>query len=262
MTDTHSHIYLPEYDFSPDDFSERQAVVARASDAGVNRIIFPNIDRESVPAMLGLHRLFPDNTFVTAGLHPTEVAEDWQQETEEIFSLMSEYSPVAVGEVGIDLYWDRTFADLQIEAFAWQVDKARQMNLPVIIHQREALEETLSVLCALKEERPVCVFHSFTGNISDAERIMALGRNVYFGINGVATFKNAGELRSAIPVIGINNIILETDAPYLAPVPRRGKTNESSYLPYTASVVADALGVSVRELETVTDSTASEVFGI
>lgn len=260
MTDTHTHIYSLPNEPQPG-VSTPEDLVLNASEAGVTRLIFPNIDSASVEPMLALHRAFPDSTYICAGLHPTEVNEDWKNTADDIFRRLEGNRIVAVGEVGIDLYWEKTFRRQQIEAFSAQLDIAREKGLPVIIHQREALDDVLGVLKDFGDGRPECVFHSFTGSPADAERILSSGECM-FGINGVATFKNANELREAIPLIGINRILLETDSPYLAPVPKRGRPNHSAYLPFIATTVAGVLGIPEVDVERLTDANASRFFGI
>ena len=260
MTDTHTHIYLPGEDGKGDIFSPEE-YFRRALDAGVSRMIFPNIDRTSIEPLLKLHHLFPEHSYTAVGLHPTEVFDNWKDEFNYIFSAFSDETPVAVGEVGMDLYWDKTFREQQIAAFTAQVEKAEKMDLPVIIHQREALDETLGVLQDAGTSCPPCVFHSFTGSPTEADRILSSG-DFMFGINGVATFKNAKDVRETIKLIGIERIMLETDSPYLAPVPKRGKRNESAFLPYIASVIADTLDILPEEVKSVTDSNATRFFNL
>lgn len=258
MTDSHTHIYMPpEADDATQPSPEQLAL--NAFDAGVDRLVFPNIDVSSVRPMLALHRAFPGNTYICAGLHPTEVTENWEADLNEIFTLLDNEQIIAIGEVGIDLYWDKTFRDEQIEAFRRQCLIASERELPVIIHQREALDEVLGVIRDLGTDVPRCVFHSFTGNPEDAEKILEAG-DFMFGINGVVTFKNARELRDALPAIGIDRILLETDSPYLAPVPKRGHPNQSAYLPYIAEAIAKELSLSAEDVSRITDSNASRFF--
>ena len=192
------------------------------------------------------------------GLHPIEVndsADDTLSAILELFGQRDDY--VAVGEVGIDLYWDATFRDRQMDVFDRQLGFASSHNLPVIIHCRNGLDETLECLSGHRDVR--AVFHSFGGTVDDVERIRALG-DYYFGINGIVTFKNS-TLRSVLPAIPTNRILLETDAPYLAPVPHHGKKNESSYLPFIAATVAKSLGLSVEDIAKTTASNSVELFG-
>ena len=256
MIDTHTHLYLRD-SFAAD----IDEVMARAADAGVRQMVFPNIDAASVAPMLELHDRFPDSTHIAAGLHPTEVTADWLRQTEECLSLLDRRRCVAVGEIGMDLYWDKTFAAEQREALAMQLREAHRRGLPAIIHCREALEETLDVMRGLGNELPPVVFHSFTGTPSDVEAIRQV-TDAMFGINGVVTFKNAASLREALPAIGAERIMLETDSPYLAPVPHRGKRNESAWTRHVLLAVADVLGLPADRTEEITDANAARFFGI
>lgn len=254
MIDTHTHLYLQEFDPSPQD------AVRRAIDAGVTKMIFPNVDLSTVDRQRRLHEQFPDNTFMAMGLHPTEIDGDWVKNLQaietELRTRRDDY--IAIGEVGIDLYWDKTFRDQQREALAIQARWAAEMQLPMIIHCREGLDDTLDVLGSSEFDGDV-VFHSFTGTAEDVSRIRATVRSPYFGINGVVTFKNA-RLRDVLPAIGLDRILLETDSPYLAPVPHRGKRNESAYLVHTAAHIASSLGLTMQEVDEATTQNAEKVF--
>ncbi len=252
MIDTHTHLYLPEF---PDGGDEQ---VKNAIGAGVNHLVFPNVDRDTISPMLALHNRFPENTSVAMGLHPTEVDENWKEVVADMQKLIAEGGFVAVGEVGMDLYWDKTYRDEQMLAFAEQLRIAESMSLPVIIHCREALDETLEVI---KRVRPTVklIFHSFTGTPDDVRKIRKVC-DPMFGINGVVTFKNADSIRDSLPEIGIDRILLETDSPYLAPVPNRGKRNESANIPYICAKVAEVLGKSVEEISNATSANACNTF--
>lgn len=255
MIDTHTHLYLDEFSTDRDD------VMHRAIESGVDRMIFPNVDLSTVGPMLELHSRYPQNTFVAMGLHPTEVRETWRDDLAKIedYFLNASVRYVAVGEIGIDLYWDQTFRDEQMKVFARQIEVALERNLPIIIHCRDGLDEVLEVLDSASSV-PRGVFHSFGGTVEDVARIRKTG-DFYFGINGIVSFKNS-RLREVLPAIGPDRILLETDAPYLAPVPHRGKRNETSFLPATATVVADALGLTVTEIDRVTSQNAVTLFGL
>lgn len=255
MTDTHTHLYLEEFEDGG-----RHAVEA-AKAAGVDRLIFPNVDLSTARPLLSLHESFPDFTFIAAGLHPTEVDSCWEKHLEDIMAIFSGKNLSAIGEVGMDLYWDKTYRKEQMECFATQLDMAAEMNLPVIIHCREALDETLDIAQQRGHGNRALIFHSFTGDIADAERILQI-ENAYIGINGVVTFKNASSLRDAVKAIPIERILLETDSPYLAPVPKRGKRNESAFLPFTAGAVATIKGVTPDELHHITDNNANKAFNL
>lgn len=254
MTDTHTHLYMP--DFEADGGGE--AAVRRALAAGVGHMIFPNVDLESVAPMLGLAKKFPDAVSCAMGLHPTELGDDWQARLAAVMELLGDGDGyVAVGEVGIDLYWDNTGRDRQMQALDIQAGRAGELGLPLIIHCREGLDETLEVLSGHSHVQ--AVFHSFGGTKADVERIRAAG-DYYFGINGIVTFKNSS-LREVLPAIGVDRLLLETDSPYLAPVPKRGRRNESSYLPYIAAHVADNLpGESFESVSMATDANACRLF--
>ncbi len=255
LIDTHTHPYLPEFDADRDD------MIRRAIDAGIGKMILPNVDMSTISPMKQLHDSYPAYTCMAMGLHPTEVGENYVCDLEQVEKEMEENpsSYVAVGEIGIDLYWDRTYLDQQIVAFARQIDLAIRHDLPVIIHCREGLDEILKVL------NPVSgkvrgVFHSFGGTVDDVVAIRSVG-DFYFGINGIVTFKNS-KLRNVLPEIGLDRILLETDSPYLAPVPFRGKRNESSYIVNVAREVAAALGETYEEVCDRTTSNACRLFDL
>lgn len=254
MIDTHTHLYFPEYG------DEITDVMRMSLDAGVSHFILPNVDLESVRQIKDLNRRFPDITYKAIGLHPTEVREDWEQVVDYMEKEILNDKYIAVGEIGIDLYWDKTFETQQKDAFARQLEMAQENGLPVIIHCRNAVEETLEVLNKVKPTVPM-VFHSFTGNKEDIEKIRE-SFDPYFGINGVVTYKNAPELREALPVIGLDRIVLETDAPFLTPVPHRGKRNDSSYLGHIRDKIAETLQVSPQEVDQITDRNARNLFNI
>lgn len=252
MTDTHTHIYLEEFD--PD----RDQVMARAVDSGVRHLVLPNVGLDTIEPMLALNRQYPDYTSVAMGLHPTEVNGDYIDALRQVKDKMADCQPVAIGEVGIDLYWDATFRDQQMEALAAQTQWALDLGLPMIIHCRNGLDEILEVFGRMAE-LPLMVFHSFTGTADDARRIRRLG-DFYFGINGIVTFKKSA-LPAVLPHIGLDRILLETDSPYLAPVPCRGKRNESANIPHICRAVAAGLGVSPEEVSERTDNNARTLFG-
>lgn len=253
IVDTHTHLYLPEFE-SP------SAAVERAIGAGVGHMVFPNVNLSTIEPMLALHKLYPDNTSVAMGLHPTEVGDDWESVLARIESEFdSTCKFVAVGEIGIDLYWDKTYRLQQREVFRRQVNWAADRGLPVIIHCREGLDDVLDVLSSV-ERLPTGVFHSFGGSVADVERIRSIG-DFYFGINGIVTFKNSS-LRDVLPSIGIDRLLLETDSPYLAPVPHRGKRNESAFIVHTAAYVANVLCLSQQDVHDITTANASSLFNL
>ncbi len=255
LTDTHTHIY------DPGAFPEGPGeAVKRAQEAGVYRFILPNVNTQSAPHVLALHRQFPHCTHVAAGLHPCDGTDNWRQELDHILDTLSSAKPVAIGEVGIDLYWEQDTLARQLELFAAQVQLARKLSLPLIIHCRNALDPVLEVLEKHGRDIPA-VFHSFTGTPADVRRIRALG-DYYFGINGVVTFKSAPALRESLPEIGLDRILLETDSPYLAPVPHRGRRNESAYLPAIRDCIAAGLHLDPSEVGAITSDNATRFFSL
>lgn len=254
MIDTHSHPYLEQF---KDGGAE---VVKRAVDAGITHIVLPNVDGSTIAPMTELHTRFPDCTSMAMGLHPTEVEEGWASIIDQMEVLLDKGGFVAVGEVGMDLYWDKTYKKEQMEAFGRQMQIAERLGLPVIIHCREALEETIAVIAEVRPTVPL-IFHSFTGSPEDVEKIREVC-DPMFGINGVVTFKNAVSIREALPIIGLDHILLETDAPYLAPVPYRGRRNEPAYVVNTCKKVAEVLEMSAEDVEAATDRNAKLIFNL
>lgn len=256
LVDTHTHLYLPEFD---EDANGVEAV-KRALDAGVSHMIFPNVDLTTIEPMKQLHGVFPEQTSMAMGLHPTEVGDSWRDDLarieEEFLAGGDNY--VAVGEIGIDLYWDKKFADEQMQVLESQMRWAQQAHKPVIIHCRDGLDQTLEVLQAFPESRGV--MHSFGGTPQDVERVRGVV-DYYFGINGIVTFKNS-RLRESLPEITDGRLLLETDAPYLAPVPYRGRRNESAYIVNTAAHVAQSMGVTPQHIAEVTSRNAATLFGL
>lgn len=257
LIDTHTHLYLPEFaddvngDGTPD-------AVGRAVGAGVTHMIFPNVDLTTIQPMKRLAAAHPAHVSMAMGLHPTEVGDDWQEALHKIHDELLSGIYTAVGEVGIDLYWDASRRTQQMKAFDAQLSLAEERGLPVIIHCRNALDETLEVL----QSHPAvsAVMHSFGGTAGDAERILQTG-SYYFGINGILTFKKS-TLPDAVKAIPTERMLLETDAPYLAPVPMRGRRNESAYLTHTASCLAEILGIDMQEVADLTSDNARRLFGI
>lgn len=254
MIDTHTHLYFPEYG------EEIYDVMKRCKDNGVSHFILPNVDEESIFQVKDFHKRLPEVTSMAIGLHPTEVKEDWENVVNKMEeeALGGEY--IAVGEIGMDLYWDTSTIEAQKQAFERQLLLAEKLRLPVIIHCRSAFDETMEVIEKVKPSVPL-VFHSFTGNRENVERIRK-GCDPFFGINGVVTYKNAQELREALPLIGLDRIVLETDAPFLTPVPHRGKRNDSSYLGFIRDKVAECLAKTPEEVDKATDENAKIIFGL
>ncbi len=254
MTDTHAHIYLPEFD------SDRKVTVQRAMDAGVQKIFMPNIDSESIGNMLETARAFPDTCFPMMGLHPCSVKENYIEELELVQQYFDDGAVrfYGVGECGLDYYWDKMFIPQQKEAFAFQIELAKRYRLPLIIHSRESIDDCIEMVAARKDENLRGIFHCFSGNILQLEKIIALG--FYAGIGGVVTFKNGG-LDKILTTEHVPHLVLETDAPYLAPVPFRGKRNEPAYLAYIVQKLSEVTGMEEDALRLVTESNAQRLFG-
>ena len=257
LVDSHTHLYFEDYQPS------KEAAVERAIEAGVVHMVLPGVDSSVIEPMKTLHKKFPENTSIGIGLHPCDVKPEnfeWEIATidAELESNKSEYS--AVGEVGMDLYWDKTLPDLQQQVFDHYLRLADRLNLPVIIHSRDAFDQTMEVIAGL-DNVPEMVFHSFSGTTETVEKILRDFPNVYFGINGIVTFKNS-RLKDVLQVIPDNQLLLETDSPYLAPVPKRGMVNESAYLIHTADFVAREKGMTADTLADLTTKNAARLFNI
>lgn len=251
--DTHCHLYLEEFG---DDLNE---VVRRANEVGITKFLLPNIDSASLTAMNQLAEDFPDKMFPMIGLHPTSVKEDYKNELQIVENEIKNGKYIAVGEIGIDLYWDKTFLNFQQEALAFQIELALKYNLPIIIHMRDSYDEIMETLIPFKGRGLKGEFHCFSGNNAQAKSIIDFG--FLLGIGGVLTFKNSG-LANEIMDIDLKSIILETDAPYLAPVPHRGKRNESSYIPIIAQKLAEMHNCSIEEVAEITTQNALNLFNL
>ena len=252
MIDTHSHIYSEEFDADGDE------VIQRAKEAGVTKIVLPNVDAQSLPRMLELEAQYPDYCYAAVGLHPESVKENYQIELDIIREELERRKYLAVGEIGIDLYWDKTYQTELIRAFQTQVEWAIEFNLPVIIHVRNSHNETIQALKPYAGKGLKGIFHCFGGTPEEAAEIFSLG-DFKLGIGGVVTFKNSG-LAASLMHIPLENLVLETDSPYLTPVPFRGKRNESSYLGYVSAKIAEIYNISADEVISVTTETAYSVF--
>jgi TatD DNase family protein len=249
--DTHAHIYSHQFQ------NDREAMLARTFDAGVKKILMPNVDSESIEGMLALERDYPNQCFPMMGLHPCSVHQDFEQELKIIENWLSQRKFIAVGEMGIDLYWDKTFFKQQKEAFSIQAGWAKKYHLPLVIHSRESMKEVISLLEGLADENLFGVLHCFTGTLEDAQKLISM--NFKLGIGGVVTYKNGG-LEPVIREVGLEHLVLETDSPYLAPVPHRGKRNETSYIPIIAQKIADIKGISVEKVAEKTSENAIQLF--
>jgi TatD DNase family protein len=253
LIDTHTHLYLEQFD------NDREEIVNKAISQGVEKMFLPNIDKDSIEALWNLCNSFPDNFFPMAGLHPTSVKEDYKDQLDIVDQELNKRKYVAVGEIGIDLYWDKTFAAEQKEALLFQFELAIKHSLPVVIHSRDSFHEIISVIEAFNNSNLRGVFHCFTGTKEEARKIIDFG--FYLGIGGVLTFKNSG-LAEQIKDISLEHIVLETDSPYLTPAPYRGKRNESAYVYYIAEKLATVYGKSFDEIAKTTTKNAMNLFNI
>ena len=252
--DTHTHIDGTEFD------AERTEVISRAKAAGVTKMFVPAIDLKSVDTVLRVCRDNSGFAYPMIGLHPEEVKEDWQEQLHAMRQMLQDSHPfIAIGEVGLDYYWSREYADEQLEAFEEQVKWSIETRLPLMIHCRKAQNEMVALLRKYKDQLPGGVFHCFTGNVHEAEELMTFPRFV-LGIGGVSTFKSS-HLREDLPAaVPLDRIVLETDSPYMAPVPLRGQRNESAFLPHVIKTLAASYGVSEDEVAQTTTRTALAVF--
>lgn len=251
FVDTHCHLYLPEFH---DDIGE---VIDRAEKEGINRFYLPAIDRESEAALMALETRFPGKCFAMMGLHPTSVGADFQRDLHWVRTWLEKRSFAGVGEIGLDFYWDTTFKPQQVSAFEQQIDWALEFGKPVIIHSRNALDECIDIIQKRQNGRLRGIFHCFSGNLQQAQRIIDAG--LFLGIGGVLTYKNSG-LAEVISQISLAHVVLETDAPYLPPVPYRGRRNESSYIKYVVEKLALIKGVTTEEIGRTTTENAGKVF--
>lgn len=257
LIDTHTHLYQPAFD------GERAAAMERCMEADVKTLLLPNIDSDSIERVHAMMDEWPDRCFGMMGLHPCHVKPDaWQNELQTIEETLhsSGRQYVAIGEIGFDLHWDKTTLEIQHEAFRQQVQWAKSLKLPIVIHVREAFDALFEALDSVNDESLSGVVHCFTGNLSQAERILDYG-NFYLGIGGVSTYKNGG-LDAVLPHIAHDRVILETDSPYLAPVPHRGKRNESSFTRVVAQRVADLWEMSLAQVADITTQNARALFNL
>lgn len=253
ITDTHTHLYSSQFN------EDRKEMMQRAFDAGISRFFIPAIDSTYTEAMLKLEKEYPDHIFLMAGLHPTSIKENYKEELAHVKEQIDTRSFYAIGEIGIDLYWDKSFLKQQQEAFKTQIQWAKEKDLPIVIHCREAFDEIFEVLETEKDEKLFGIFHCFTGTLKQAKR--AISFNMKLGIGGVATFKN-GKIDKFLNQIPVEHIVLETDAPYLAPTPYRGKRNESSYITEVIDKLVTIYDVSFDEIAKITTKNSKKVFGV
>lgn len=251
MIDTHAHIYATEFD------ADRDEVVKRALEQGVEQILLPNINLESIEPMLATEAAYPNVCRSMMGLHPTDVNADFETTLATMYDWFDRHPFIAVGEIGIDLYWDKTFKHEQEIAFITQLRWAKEKQLPVVIHTRDSMEETITLLAKEQDGTLQGVFHCFGGSVEEAQRINELG--FHLGLGGVSTFKNGG-MDKVIPHLDMNYVILETDCPYLAPVPHRGKRNEPAYTKLVLERIADLTMSNVCQVDKITTNNAKELF--
>lgn len=253
LTDTHTHFY---YNVHTDKLQEQ---MQRCLDNNIQRLFLPNVDGESISAVMETVSTYPEYCFPMLGLHPCSVKENYKEELDAIEKAITNHKIYAIGEIGIDLYWDKSTLAWQQDAFRTQVGWAKRLGLPIDIHCREAFDEIFDLLEELKDEKLFGIFHCFTGNLQQAQQAINLGFKL--GIGGVVTFKKSG-LDAVVKEIPLEHIVLETDAPYLAPSPFRGKENESSYLHYIAQKVADLHEVTIDKVAKITTENSKNIFGI
>ena len=253
ITDTHTHLYSEQFD------EDRNEMIQRAKDAGVSRFFIPAIDSSYTESMLELESNFKNDVFLMMGLHPTSVKENYKEELTHVKEWIDKRSFFAIGEIGIDLYWDKSFLTQQQEAFRTQIQWAKEKKLPIVIHCRDAFDEIFEVLETEKSDDLFGIFHCFTGTKEQAEK--AISYNMKLGIGGVATFKN-GKIDQFLNEIDIKHIVLETDSPYLAPTPFRGKRNESSYITQVVEKLALIYGLTFDEIAEITTQNSKDVFEI
>ncbi|HMW66741.1 MAG: putative deoxyribonuclease YjjV [Bacteroidetes bacterium ADurb.BinA245] len=253
LIDTHAHVYVDEFE------ADTTEILQRARAAGVSKILMPAIDRATHTVLLALEAKHPDLCVSMMGLHPCSVKENYKEELQAASKLLASREFIAVGEIGLDFYWDKTFVKEQVDAFHQQLDWALQYDIPVSIHSRSAMDECIEIVAQHQQGKLKGVFHCFSGNEVQAKRIIDLG--FHLGIGGVVSFKNSG-LDKAIANIPIKNMVLETDAPYLAPVPFRGKRNEPAYLKYVVEKLSSIFSLGIDEVANETTANAEKLFGV
>jgi len=251
IIDTHCHLYAKEFE---EDIGQ---VIAHAQQQGVQQFYLPNIDRDSIEGMLQLEANYPGVCIAMMGLHPCSVKADYKQQLQTVEQWLQKRSFAAVGEIGLDFYWDKSFEQQQYEAFRKQIEWALQYQIPIVIHTREAMQQSIDVVAAYKGSGLKGIFHCFGGTVAEAEKIIDLG--FYLGIGGVLTYKKSG-LAEVLKYVSLEHLVLETDSPYLSPVPKRGKRNESGYLSYIIAALAEIKNSIPREVARITTANATFVF--
>ena len=253
LTDTHTHLFAEEFD------ADKSQMIQRAIDKGVTKCFLPNIEISTIPAMLKMCDEFPANCYPMMGLHPCSVDANYEQQLSEIKEWFAKRKFYGIGETGIDLFHDITFAEQQKKALRIQIKWAKEMNLPIILHCRNSFNEVMEIITEMQDERLKGIFHCFTGTIEEAQRVIAL-KTFKMGIGGVVTYKNS-TLPQVLKEIPLSYIVLETDSPYLPPVPFRGKRNESSYIWYVADKLSEIYRLPIEKIAEITTQNAKDIFG-
>jgi TatD DNase family protein len=253
ITDTHTHLYSEAFD------EDRNMMISRALSEGVSRFFIPAIDSTYTESMLQLEKNHPNNMFLMMGLHPTHVKDNYEEELNHVEEMLAKRKFYAVGEIGIDLYWDKSTLKIQQEAFKYQIQLAKKYSLPIVIHCRESFDEIFEVLEAEKSDNLFGIFHCFTGTLEQAHQ--AISYNMKLGIGGVVTFKN-GKIDQFLNQIDLSHIVLETDSPYLAPVPYRGKRNESTYIIKVMEKLSEIYHLPLEEIASITTKNSKDIFGV
>ncbi len=253
LTDTHTHLYAEQFE------EDRQEMIKRSLETGVSRLFMPNIDRGSITGMMALAKQFPNHCFPMMGLHPCSVGENFEEELALVEEWHDKHPFCAVGEMGMDLYWDKTYVKEQEICLRRQIELAKRLGLPIVLHCRDAFDEIFAIVEELNNEQLLGIFHCFTGSLEEANRVISLG-GFKLGIGGVVTFKNSG-LDAVVKQIDLKHLVLETDAPYLSPTPYRGKRNESGYLNLVAQKVADLHEVTIEVVAEATTANSKAVYG-
>ena len=252
--DTHTHIYLKDF------MEDRNEIIQECAKAKVDKLLLPNIDSGTIEEVVKLSNDYKNICFPMVGLHPCYVSQDFNKELAILKPYIEKCNPIAIGEIGIDLYWEKSTFEVQKKAFIEQINWAEEFNLPIVIHARDSYQEIFQILDYLKKDNLKGVFHCFSSNLDDAKKILDYG-GFKLGIGGVVTFKNSG-LDKVLKEIEIENLILETDSPYLAPTPFRGKRNKSSYIPLIANKLSDIYEISIEEIGNITSINAAKIFNI
>jgi TatD DNase family protein len=252
--DTHTHIYLKDFN------GDRKGIIRECIESGVNKLLLPNIDKSSIADVIKICEVYKDICYPMVGLHPCYVKDSYKDDLDFLKPIIKSLKPVAIGEIGIDLYWEKSNLEIQRKAFITQINWAKEFKLPIVIHARDSYNEIFEVLDQLNDENLKGVFHCFSSSLKDATRILNYG-GFKLGIGGVVTFKNSG-LDKVVKNIDIKNIVLETDSPYLTPNPFRGTRNKSSYIPIIANKLSDIYEISSEEIGNITSKNAKEIFNI